>query len=76
MRHHLFRFFVSIAHGFFGLNVAVHASSIVAISSLPLPEVEAEPGPLRASWRFFPVCAAFFPRFSFALLFLSAAFEN
>ena len=76
MCHHLFRSFVSIVPGHFGLNVAVPASTVVAISSLLLPDVEAELVPLWASWCFFPVCAAFFPRSSFALLFLSDAFEN
>jgi hypothetical protein len=76
MCHHLFRLIVSIACRCFRSNAAALAATVAAILSLPLPAVEAEPGPLRASRCFFPVCAAFFPRSSFALLFLSAAFEN
>jgi hypothetical protein len=76
MCHHLFRLIVSIACRCFRSNAAALAATVAAILSLPLPAVEAEPGLLRASWSFFPVCAAFFLRSSFVLLFLSAAFEN
>lgn len=76
MCHHLFRSFVSITPGFFGLNVTCPCLNLRCSLSLLQREVGPEPGPLRASWCSFPVCAAFFPHSSFVLLFLSVAFEN